>query len=301
MRDPIDGEVAVPEHRASHPLDVGDLLAHERAALLDLLEGLTPSELALPTSCPAWSVHELSVHLVHDDLRRLAADRDGHEGPWIEAASLDELVAELSELNERWVATMAPTLSPRLVVELLAWLDEPTRAHLLSLDPDAPGAEVAWAGPGPHPNRLDVAREYTERWVHQQQLRDAVERPGLDTPRFMGPVLEAFAFALPAALGVPRPGARVLVEVVDGLDRGWLLASDEAGWRPPTEPDDRRVDARVRLPAAAFWRRAVRILDRAQAHALARVEGDLDLGARVLDVRAAIVADDAPSAGSPRA
>ena len=44
------------------------------------------------------------------------------------------------------------------------------------------------------------AREFTERWVHQQQIRDAVGKPGLTERRWLHPVLDAFARALPHAL-----------------------------------------------------------------------------------------------------
>ena len=50
---------------------------------------------------------------------------------------------------------------------------------------------IDWAGPEPAPIWLHVAREYTERWVHQQHIRDAVGRPGLNERRWLGPVLES--------------------------------------------------------------------------------------------------------------
>ena len=46
---------------------------------------------------------------------------------------------------------------------------------------------VAWAGESESENWFDVARDYTERWHHQQQIRDAVGRPGYAEPRFSGP------------------------------------------------------------------------------------------------------------------
>lgn len=273
------------------PIDVSEVLPAERAALLDLLAGLDPSSWGAPTPCPAWSVHELAVHLVHDDLRRLSGDRDGHEGPWIDAASLDELVAGLDAVNERWVATMAPTLSPRLTVELLEWLDAPTRAHLLGLPPDAATGAVLWAGPGPHPNWLDVAREYTERWIHQQQLREAVDRPGLDDATFVAPIVETFARALPVTLPPAPDGNQVVVGVSGTVERSWSLARSADGWRFVDPSDD--ADASLTLPAEVFWRRAVRAIDRERTQAHAHVTGDARLVAPVLDLRAAIVADEA--------
>ena len=56
---------------------------------------------------------------------------------------------------------------------------------------------MSWAGPGAAPVWLDLAREYSERWHHQQQIRDAASRPGLYDERLFAPVLDAFVRALP--------------------------------------------------------------------------------------------------------
>lgn len=47
---------------------------------------------------------------------------------------------------------------------------------------------------------LDAAREYTEFWVHQQQVRDAVGRPGANSGRLTWPVVDTFLRAVPHAL-----------------------------------------------------------------------------------------------------
>ena len=52
-----------------------------------------------------------------------------------------------------------------------------------------------WAtGRDPAPVWLDVAREYRERFVHQQQIREATGRPRL-SPELTAPVLTAAAAA----------------------------------------------------------------------------------------------------------
>src|SRR5688500_19297292 len=45
-----------------------------------------------------------------------------------------------------------------------------------SVDIGAMGDSIGWAGPDPAPVWLDIAREFTERWVHQQHIRDAADR-----------------------------------------------------------------------------------------------------------------------------
>ena len=56
---------------------------------------------------------------------------------------------------------------------------------------------VSWAGEQESANWFDIAREFTERWHHQQQIRLAVEKPGIMTREFYYPVLDCFMRALP--------------------------------------------------------------------------------------------------------
>jgi hypothetical protein len=46
---------------------------------------------------------------------------------------------------------------------------------------------------------LDIAREYTERWVHQQQICEAVNKPGLTEATMTQPVIVAFVYSTPMA------------------------------------------------------------------------------------------------------
>ena len=46
---------------------------------------------------------------------------------------------------------------------------------------------------------FDNARELTERWHHQEQIRLATNRPGIMTPLLYHPVLDTFLRGLPHA------------------------------------------------------------------------------------------------------
>jgi uncharacterized protein (TIGR03083 family) len=274
------------------PIDVRRLFGPERDSLLALLASLDADAWAAPTPCPAWSVHELAVHLIHDDVRRLSADRDGHAGVWLSTSSLDELARALDDANEQWVTAVSPMLSPRLTRELLGWLAEPSEAHLTGLNPDERGGTVTWAGHGPHPNWLDVAREFTERWIHQQQIRQAVGRPGLIERAYLEPVVDTFARALPASLPERPSGTEVQVRVSAPFQRSWTVHATPSGWGfadPTVQPA-----AVVELPAEILWRRAVRMLDHEHARRAATVDGDPELITAALDLRGAIVRDVDP-------
>ncbi|HEV2087944.1 MAG TPA: maleylpyruvate isomerase family mycothiol-dependent enzyme [Cryptosporangiaceae bacterium] len=272
-------------------IDVRALFAPERQALVGLLDSLDAREWTASTPCPAWSVHELAVHVLHDDVRRLSAQRDGHAGSSLSASTLDELADALDEVNRQWVRTVAPALSPRLTVEALAWLAAASEALLTGLTPDQEGPTVAWAGSGPHPNWLDVAREFTERWVHQQQIREAVGQPGLAGREYVEPVVDTFARALPASLPERPPGTEVQLRVSRPVDRSWTVRCVSSGWR--FVELSASPAAVVELPAETLWRRAVRMTSREQAVRNAHVDGDPHLAAAVLDIRAAIVPDEA--------
>ncbi len=272
------------------PIDVTSLFRPERTALLDVLRGLTDGEWLRPTACPGWSVHDISLHLLGDDLRGLATGRDRQGARGLGGtATLDELVPVLDAQNEAWVGG-ARMLSPRLTIELLEWLAEPTERYLSELPPNGRGIPVSWVAPAPAPNWMHVAREYTERWVHQQQIRDAVGKPGLTERRFLTPVIDAFLRALPRTLPTEgyADGTVVHVRVGDPLDRTWAARLAGGRWSL-SEPSD-RPDATVLIAPDPLWRRAVRMMGREHVKAHAQLKGDQRLAAAVLEIRSAIVA-----------
>src|SRR5256885_5814581 len=188
--------VAAEQMRTPERVQTLHLFEPERAALLDVLGELSPREWGAATVCPGWTVKDIAAHLVGDDLGIVARWRDGETAASVADTSWEALVAAINERNEAWVDAMR-RLSPRLLVELLGWVGKPVLATFQACDPDEPAGPVSWAGPESAPRWLHIAREFTERWHHQQQVREAVGAPSLDDPRFLGPVLATFARSLP--------------------------------------------------------------------------------------------------------
>jgi len=164
---------------AGPPLDTRPLFPAERAEFTALLWNLDPGGWLRPTVCPGWRVHDVVAHVVHDYLRKLSRTRDRHAGP--DPLPGESLPQFLARMNQEFV-TAAQFVSPRALVDLLDHLGPQLDRLWQSLDLGATGQAVSWAAPGqPAPVWLDVAREYTEFWVHQQQVRDAVGRPGANS------------------------------------------------------------------------------------------------------------------------
>ena len=155
-----------------HPskIIIVDRFAPLRANLLTLLADLGEDDWARPTAAPRWSVKDVASHLLGGDVAILSGKRDGfHIQQRIE--SNDQLIELVDRLNAEWVVA-ARRMSSRLLRELLAFTGPEVEACFASLDPMAMGGAVSWAGPDPAPIWFDLAREFTERWHHQQQIRD---------------------------------------------------------------------------------------------------------------------------------
>ncbi|HAG98496.1 MAG TPA: hypothetical protein DCL75_06470, partial [Ktedonobacter sp.] len=150
------------------PVIVLDLFPPERQLLLELLSELTEEDRHKPTVCTGWTVKDIALHLLGDDISRLSRKRDGFDylnsmGNPEALDSWDELVSYINERNDVWVQATR-RMSSQLLCRLLALTGEELHQYFASLDPYAIGDAVSWAGPDPAPVWLDVAREYTERW-----------------------------------------------------------------------------------------------------------------------------------------
>jgi uncharacterized protein (TIGR03083 family) len=270
------------------PIIIADLFPEILDALLDLLAGLSDDQWDAPTICPGWSVKDLAGHLLGDDVGMLARRRDGYRRGNIVFASWDDLVVFINRQNAEWVET-ARRLSPRLLCDMLRLTGAQVSAFFQSLDPYALGGPVDWVGPDPAPVWLDLAREYTERWHHQQQIRDALGKPGLTEPRYLTPALDAFVRALPHTYRNVDAAEQALVALtITGAAGGtWVLLREQAAWqlylgvaRPP--------DAQVTLDQDTAWRLFTKGISEATAHAQAVLTGDLRLAAPMLKVLSVI-------------
>ncbi len=250
--------------------------------LIELLRSLRPEEWENQTVAPAWKVGDVAAHLLDTCLRRLSAGRDGHSPERPEA----DLTAFVNRLNREGVQVYR-----RLSVPVLISLMEPAcrdlAAYLVSLDPMARATiGVSWAGERTSPNWFDIAREYTERWHHQQQIRLATHRTGLLTPELYHPVLDCFLRALPHHYRdiEAAPGTLLEFEITGDCGGTWRLLRDAASWRMTDAAG--RAAARVTIPQETAWRLFTRGINRAAANV--RIEGDPRLGAPVLGMTAIV-------------
>jgi uncharacterized protein (TIGR03083 family) len=269
------------------PIYTVDLFPDLNSQLLALLHSLSDGEWSALTVCAAWSVKDLAAHLLGDELGNVSRRRDRFGDtsllqPGEDLSRWEDLVRYLNRYNEAWVAATR-RLSPRILCELLDDAAREFHEYVSSLDPDVIGGPVSWAGPDPAPVWLDIAREYTERWLHQQQVRDATGRPPLYEPRLFAPVLDTFVRALPHTYrDVEAIDGMSVRLVIDGEAGGtWRLARDGGRWLLVSD-ETGAADASVTMRQDTAWRLFTKGITPEEASGLVTLAGDRALAAKVL-------------------
>lgn len=273
------------------PIDTAPLFRPLLAELLAVLRSLEPSDWNRPTMAPAWRVRAVAAHLLDGDLRKVAVYRDGHFLPTDGSIESErDLTRFINAINASGVS-YAARLSPRLITDLV----EITGTWVAALVEGLPlGGRsifpVSWAGESVSENWMDIGREYTERWHHQMQIRDATGRPRLLEPRWMLPLLEISVRALPRAYARTSapPGSSVTLDVHGETTASWSLVQDRRGWAVmrgrPEAPT-----AVVNVEADDVWRMFYNALPEDELARRVGVTGNRALATPLLRTRSVIV------------
>ena len=250
--------------------------------LMDVLTTLTPEEWDLPTACPGWSVHDLAAHLLAGDIGQLSMGRDDFDAGLVDSDGWKSFVEDINRLNEQWVEAMR-RVSPRLLTEFLGSTGEQANRYLQSLDPSATGPVVSWASPEPAPMWLHIAREYTERWHHQQQIREAVGKPLLMEPGWFAPVLATLVHGLPQSYAnCDAPVGTTVRVTISGPSGGlWLVAHTDSAW-VLCENEHLVTDAQLTLDEIDAWKMFTKSIDRDSLASRVLIAGNRDLATRAL-------------------
>lgn len=270
------------------PVLAVDLFPLERDALLQLLAQLSEEEWHQPTICPGWTVKDIVLHVLGDDVGLLSRKRDDFnlltsmKNP-PQLASWNDLLTFLNENNAIWVQALR-RMSHQLACTFLALTGKELYQYLATLDPFALGGPVSWAGPDPAPVWLDIAREYTERWVHQQHIRDAVGRPGFKDRQTFAPVLETFVRALPHTFREVHAHDGTLIQFLISGEAGgeWFLRREQKTWTPG-KTATARADASITLDQESAWRLFTKGISKDEAWQNCTFQGNELFARKVLD------------------
>jgi uncharacterized protein (TIGR03083 family) len=265
------------------PILTAPLFSRLETQLVELLRSLGREDWEKQTVAPQWRVKDVAAHLLDTPLRGLSIFRDGYAPGPLAVTSHDELVALINRLNHEGVRVYR-RLSPNVLISLMEVVSRELCAYHEALDPGAPSlVGVTWAGEEKSLNWFNTAREFTERWHHQQQIRLAVDKPGIMTREFYYPVLDCFMRALPFTYRTVSAvsGACARFNVSGDCGGSWYLYRERGIWQLIGKPFGDTI-SETTIPQEIAWRVFTKGIDRTSAMPYVRVSGDTEVGLHVL-------------------
>src|SRR3954470_15404595 len=131
------------------PTITAPLFSRIYAAQIEVLQKLTPEQWSLPTACAGWSVKDVALHMLADDVGWLSGRRD-NQRERATIATWDDLMQFINDRNDLWVHATR-RMSTRLLCNLVPVLGSQVVDFVGTLAPNAPGMVINWAGSDPQP------------------------------------------------------------------------------------------------------------------------------------------------------
>ena len=269
-------------------IEVRHLFPELYSELIELLQKLSADEWNYPTSSSKWSVKDIVAHLIDTDLRRLSFQRDHLIPPTYNKQNDDfkNIVEYLNYLNKIWVDA-SKRLSPGVLIDLLNYIKIEIPKLLSSLDMDSKALfAVWWAGEDESKCWFDIAREYTEKWYHQQQIREAIGKPLLVEEKWIHPLIDTFvrglALTIYQKVYPDKNNISVLLEVEDILEGKWILEKNNSWELFVGEELD--YTSKVVMNADTTWRMFTKNISKEVAKKRITIYGDIDLGQVILEL-----------------
>jgi Mycothiol maleylpyruvate isomerase N-terminal domain len=272
--------------KVNHPsiIDTIDLFPKLDLELIALLRGLSDQDWEKQTLAPLWKVKDIAAHLLDGNIRTISMLRDNYFGG--NSGNIDsyrELVSFLNGLNSDWVKAMK-RMSPQLVISFLEITGKAYNESLRGLDPHGKAVfSVAWAGEDISENWFHIAREYTEKWHHQQQIRYAVGKTEpLYEPEFYYPYLDTSMRALPHHYRDTVAGENDCIEfTVTGEGGGtWHLVRENDQWNLKYECEYEPV-CTVVIGGDIAWRIFTKGISKSEAEHGIEITGKHQLGRQI--------------------
>jgi uncharacterized protein (TIGR03083 family) len=146
-----------------------DALADVWSSIDEFASDLTEAEWKTPTDCPGWSVQDTLAHII--GIESVILGRPTPSG----AVDAPHVKNDLGRSNEVWVDAFRNRSGATVLTEFRAVTAE--RLAILR-DPELDFGADAWTPVGPGTVRDMIPFRVFDSWIHEQDMRRAVGRPG---------------------------------------------------------------------------------------------------------------------------
>jgi uncharacterized protein (TIGR03083 family) len=250
--------------------------------VVDLLRSLDESAWSRPTDLPGWDVKGVACHLAH-----IESDLAGVKQKRVDLPDLPHLTAPTSRFTELGLVARAD-LSPAEIVDELEECARSRHEQLLAGPPtDGRGTPPRTPGKIGWDWETLLSNRVVDVWMHEQDVRRAVGRPGGMTSPAAAYTIATFARAFPFVVGklvAPPAGTTVVLDVRGVSPVHLAVEVDDSGRATPLTTDPEQPTVTLRMDVETFTllcggRRPVSELP-------VEVAGDEGLGDKVLEAMA---------------
>jgi uncharacterized protein (TIGR03083 family) len=248
--------------------------------LSELLGELSDHEWGLPTPLPGWSVKDNVAHIIGTE-----AMLAGEAAPSIEIdrEASPHVRNDIGAFNEQWIESMRGTPP----YELLSRFREVTGTRLATLeqlDDDAWEAEsFTPAGTSTYGRFMQI--RVFDCWLHEQDIRDAVGRPGHQTGLAVEVTLDEMTTAMGFVVGkraaVPAGNAVTFALTDGGAVVRQIHVDVDARATVVAAPSQPRLTA-LTMPIGAMTRLCAGRVALADVRAQIDVDGDAEIAEKIL-------------------
>ncbi len=250
-------------------------------SLAEACHELSGTEWALPTECPGWDVKDQLSHLIGIERALMGEPAPVWDGPLG-----DHVKNDFGAANEPWVAVRRSLPGPAVHAEFVGV----TGARLAQLEDrtEEEWARVGWSPAGEVPYAVFMEVRVFDSWVHEQDARRALDRPGGSGNRASALSLDRVQGAMPFVVGKQAgcPDGTAVRFAVSGPGadaRAFTVAVE--GKRAKPVGDEVVPTVTLSLSSLDFVRLGCGRATGEQLEAAGEigVEGDAAVGRRVLD------------------
>jgi uncharacterized protein (TIGR03083 family) len=243
-----------------------------------LLAELDDAQWTAPTCLPGWDVRSVVAHVIGTESMLLGEPTPSDE---IDPAEYEHVRNDMGRINEAWVVSMRDTapveLQQRFADHAGRRLDV-----LRAMEPDE------WDEEGFTPAGRDTYGRFMrirvfDCWLHEQDVRDAVGRPGHDSGPAVETVLDEMSSAIGYVVGkkAGAPAGSRVTFVLTG-DSGRELHVDVGERAALVDRLDGEPTVTLTMPAGVFTRLAAGRVGVESVRERIDVDGDLEVGERIL-------------------
>jgi len=215
-----------------------DLWREVVADNVGLLRSLGPDDWDRPTDLPGWTVRSVAAHLAH-----LESELAGNPQAEVKVPPADHVNSPMSVFTESGVLARSNWTTDEIIDDLESSAAKRHEALLALMPLDPSALADGFAGPVGWTWATLLSNRVIDQWMHEQDIRRAVDRPGGLTGGPAAHTFGAFAHGFPFVIGKrvqPPVGSTVVLDIT-GEHPATLAATvgdDGRASRPDSPPDD---------------------------------------------------------------